>query len=113
TNVHSQFDSDIYRLSGGYSFLKDNKSELGATLGFHVTQFKTALSATGVGANSNDTLAPLPTVGLYGAYAFTPQWLLSGRVDYFSLNYNDYDGKLINFSAGVDYRFTRNFGVGL
>jgi outer membrane autotransporter protein len=113
TNVHSQFDSDIYRLSGGYSFLKDNKSELGATLGLHVTQFKTALSATGVGANSNDTLAPLPTVGLYGAYAFTPQWLLSGRVDYFSLNYNDYDGKLINFSAGVDYRFTRNFGVGL
>ena len=112
TVVSSDFDSDIYRLSAGYSFVKDDKAELGVALGLHVTDFKLSLNASGIGGQTGDTLAPLPTIGVYGAYAFTPRWLLSGRVDYFSLNYQDYDGRLLNFSAGVDYRFARNFGVG-
>ena len=65
------------------------------------------------GRETADTLAPLPTIGFYGSYAFTPRWLLSGRVDFFSLKYNDYDGSLVNVMAAVDYRFARNFGVGL
>ena len=113
TVVSSDFDSDIYRLSAGYSFIKDNQKELGVALGFHVTDFSLGLAATGIGAQRADALAPLPTIGLYGAYAFTPRWLLSGRVDYFSLNYNDYEGSLVNVSAGIDYRFTRNFGIGV
>jgi hypothetical protein len=113
TVVTSTFDSDIYRLSAGYSFIKDDKKELGAVLGLHVTDFQTSLSAAGVGTSPGDTLAPLPTIGAYGSYAFAPRWMVSGRVDYFSLNYDDYDGSLLNFSVGVDYRFTRTFGVGL
>lgn len=113
TVVSSNFDSDIYRLSAGYSFVKNNQAELGASLGIHVTDFSLGLSATGVGAQRADTLAPLPTIGLYGAYALTPRWLLSGRLDYFSLSHGDYDGSLVNFSAGIDYRFTRNFGMGV
>src|SRR5262249_19585565 len=113
TVVSSDFDSDIYRLSAGYSFVKTNEAELGVALGLHVTDFKLSLNATGIGGQTGDTLAPLPTIGGDGADALTPRGLLSGRVDYFSLNYQDYDGRLLNFSAGVDYRFTRNFGVGL
>jgi len=113
TVVSSNFDSDVYRLSAGYSFIKDSQKELGVSLGFHVTDFSLGLAATGVGAQAADAIAPLPTIGLYGAYAFTPKWLLSGRLDYFSLNYGDYDGSLVNVSAGVDYRFTRNFGIGV
>jgi hypothetical protein len=113
TVVAGEFDSDIYRLSVGYSFIKNNQAELGAVVGLHVTDFKASLAAAGVGAQTGDGLAPLPTIGLYGAYAFTPQWLVSGRADYFSFNYNEYDGKLINFTLGVDYRFTRHFGAGI
>jgi hypothetical protein len=113
TVVNAEFNSDIYRLSGGYSFVKDNQKELGVALGLHATDFETGINASGVGANQNDALAPLPTLGLYGAYAFTPKWLVSGRIDYFSLNYGDYDGSMLNFNLAVDYRFMRNFGVGL
>ena len=113
TVVTSSFDSEIYRLSGGYSFIKDSKNEVGAVLGLHVTEFKTSLSAAGVGVETHDTLAPLPTIGIYGARALTPKWLLSGRIDYFSLNYDDYDGSLLNFNVQVDYRFARHFGAGL
>ena len=47
--VSSEFDSDVYRLSGGYSFIKDSQKELGVTLGLHVTDFKLGLAATGIG----------------------------------------------------------------
>ena len=113
TSINSEFESAIYRLSGGYSFLKNDRQELGVVLGLHVTDFAASLGTANLGTKKGDTLAPLPTIGLYGAYAMTPRWLLSGRVDYFSLKYGDYDGKLANASAGVDYRFHRNFGVGL
>jgi hypothetical protein len=113
TVVSGDFDSDVFRISGGYSFIKDAKKELGISLGLHATDFKISLAATGVGGQTADTLAPLPTIGVYGAYAFTPRWLVSGRLDYLSLNYGDYDGSLVNFNVGVDYRFSRNFGVGI
>lgn len=111
--VNSEFDSDIYRFSGGYSFIKDAQGELGVSLGLHVTDFTISLAGANVAQRTGDALAPLPTIGLYGAYALTPRWLLSGRVDFFSLKYNDYDGSLTNLVGAVDYRFTRNFGVGL
>lgn len=111
--VNSEFDSDIYRLSGGYSFIKNTEAELGVSLGLHVTDFTMSLEGVSVAKRTGDALAPLPTIGLYGSYALTPRWLLSGRVDFFSFSYNDYDGSLVNLVAGVDYRFTRNFGVGL
>jgi hypothetical protein len=112
TTVSSEFDSDIYRLSGGYSFVKDGRRELGVVLGVHATDFSASLSAAGRGTRTGESLAPLPTIGLYGAYAFTPQWLLSGRFDYFSLKYEDYDGSLANLSIGADYRVTRHFAIG-
>ena len=113
TTVHSEFDSDIYRLSVGYSFVKDDRRELGVVLGVHVTDFNTSLSAAGIGSSSGDTLAPLPTIGLYGAYAFSPKWLLTGRVDYFTLSYDEYEGTLVNLGVALEYRVSRHFGVGL
>ncbi|MGZ8993083.1 MAG: outer membrane beta-barrel protein [Burkholderiaceae bacterium] len=111
--VNSEFDSDIYRLSAGYSFVKSTQAELGVALGLHVTDFTMSLEGANVSKRTGDALAPLPTIGIYGSYALAPRWLLSGRADFFSFSYNDYDGSLVNFVAGVDYRFTRNFGVGL
>lgn len=112
TTVTASFDSDIYRLSGGYSFVKDGQRELGVALGLHATDFAASLGATGFATQARDALAPLPTIGVYGAYAVTPKWLLTGRLDYFSLNYDDYDGSLVNFAAGIEYRFSRHFGIG-
>lgn len=113
TTVSSEFNSSVYRLSGGYSFIKDGQGELGVALGLFTTDFEASLAGPNIGARVADALAPLPTIGLYGAYAFSPQWLLSGRADYFSLDVDDYDGSLLSLSAGVDYRFSRHFGVGV
>jgi hypothetical protein len=112
TTVTSEFSSDIFRLSGGYSFVRDAEREFGVAFGLHTTDFTMALSASGIGGSTGEALAPLPTIGFYGAYAPTPKWLVSGRVDIFSLAYEQYDGSLINATLGVDYRIWRNFGLG-
>lgn len=112
TTVNSEFRSDIYRLSAGYSFVRDAQKEFGVALGLHATDISASITASSVGSEAGDVLAPLPTIGVYGAYAFTPRWLLAGRVDIFSLKYEQYDGALTNATLGVDYRFARNFGVG-
>ena len=111
--VNTTFDSDVYRLSGGYSFVKDDKKEFGVALGLFTTYFEASLSSAMGGFRKADTLAPLPTIGAYGAYAFDPRWLAYGRVDYFWLNYDQYDGSLTNVQAAAEYRFTRRYGVGL
>jgi hypothetical protein len=120
-NIQTKFDSTIYRLTGGYSFVKTQQAEAGVGFGLHITDFKTQLSGQGTGVitgtafqrEAHDALVPLPTVGLYGAYMITPQMALRGRVDFLSLKYQDYDGRLINWLAAFDWRFTKNVGAGV
>jgi len=112
TVVTSEFNSDTYRLSGGYSFIREREREFGVTLGLHATHVSTTLSTPGVATRRGEILTPLPTIGVYGAYAFSPKWLLSGRLDYFSLDYENVEGSLVNFTAGVEYRMSRHFGIG-
>ena len=116
--LDASFDSTIYRWSTGYSFIKSTEAELGASLGLHVTSFGLALSgSTGEGGalqtERREQTVPLPTLGLYGTYAFSPEISMNGRADVLYLSYNEYSGRLLNFNLGVDWRFTKNFGVGV
>ncbi len=113
-SVAGRFGSDTYRLSVGYSFLKTPRSELGAALGAHATEFDLRLSATLVdqAVEEVDALLPLPTLGLYGSHALSSKWLLSGRVDLFSLDYRQYSGYLLNTSASLDYQLARHLSLG-
>lgn len=119
--IDSTFDTTVYRFTGGYSFIKDQTAEAGVGFGLHITDFTTSLSGIGSGPNGSvafqnekrDTLVPLPTVGLYGTYKVSDQVSLRGRVDFLSFKYDDYDGRLINWMASVDWRFAKNWGAGV
>jgi len=118
--IESQFNTTVYRLTGGYSFHKTATSEAGIGFGFHVTDFETSLSGQGLGPGglafqreARDALVPLPTLGLYGGFQVAPQVYVRGRVDYLTLEYNEYDGSLVNWMAAIDWRVHPNFGVGI
>ncbi len=114
SSVASSFDTTIYRLSVGYSFFKRPDTELGLALGVHATQFDLGIQET-LGNNhaAADALAPLPTIGFYGAYAFSPKWLLTGRADVFSLTYGRYSGSLLDVDLGAEYQVLDWLGLGL
>ena len=119
--LSSSFASNVYRLAVGYSFVRQNNLELGASLGIHATDFTVKLQGEGraaggsitTEARARDVLAPLPTIGLYGAVSPAPKVLLGAKGDFLSLKIDDYDGRLINLQASASYAVTRNLKIGV
>lgn len=120
-SVDTKFNTDFYVAQIGYSFLKNDRAELGIGVGVHVVDFDTKLKVSGginnvsgsVQSDSVNLTAPLPNILGYGAYAITPKLSLEGGVGWFGLDYNDYDGKLVTAVANLEYRLTDHFGVGV
>jgi hypothetical protein len=132
TEIDSQFDSEVYRLAYGYSFFNDGQKELGLLVGLHITRFNTELSGRGSivtidPATGNEVVVegdaqraydsgftvPLPVIGLHGTYTLTPEIHFRGWGQIFSLEYDDYDGRLLNLAAMLEYTLNERFGVGL
>lgn len=121
SQVTAGFDTDIYRVTVGYAFVRQDDLEVGAALGFHGTDIQFSLSGQGRVGNlplnaqtrKADFLAPLPTIGLFATFEPAPRLTIGARADYLSLSIDDYDGRLINAQATVSYRFMKNFGVGV
>ena len=119
--VDTKFKTDFYIAQVGYSFLKNERAELGIGGGVHIVRFDTKLKVSGginnasgsVQSDSVDLTAPLPNVLGYGTYAFTPKLSLDGSVGWFGLSYGDYGGNLLSLAANLDYRLTNHFGVGV
>lgn len=98
--VNAEFNVSVARLSAGYSFFKTPDKELGVALGFHVTTFEAELSNSGGNQDAGKVLAPLPVLSMYGQFALTDIWALTGRMDAFKLSYDPYQGHI--YSLGVD-----------
>jgi hypothetical protein len=119
--VSSKFDTDIYRLSLGWAFVRKPSWEMGVALGLHATDIKTELSGQGrIGAATSQTyvrrdkvLAPLPTIGLFASVEPVKDLTFSTRVDVLSLKIDKYDGRLINAQLAMSWRFMRNIGAGV
>ncbi len=117
----SEFKTDIFALGVGWSFLRDEKSELGVGLGLHVADVMVSIEGVGFigdtdipyGKETAEATAPLPNARLYGGYAFTPTLAVEGGIGWLSLNYGDFDGNLTVVSAALEWRPWQNFGVGL
>jgi len=120
-NVTSNVNVDVARLFVGYSFNQTNEWELGAGLGLHLMDMEAQISGnatidgipTANTTQRKDFLAPLPNIGGYGAYAFSPKLIVTGRVDWFSANIGDYSGGLFSMGADVQYQVFENVGIGV
>lgn len=113
TAVEARFDISVTRLSCGYSFFKTPDKEIGVALGFHVTDINVKLGSTSTSGDEGKLLAPLPVISMYGQFALTDIWALSGRFDAFKLEYDPYQGHV--YSIGIDALCQpwRHFGFGL
>jgi hypothetical protein len=119
--VDGGFNSDIYRLTIGWAFLRGENYEFGAAIGLHATDISFSLEGQGsVGGQPvqtqvrrTDFLAPVPTVGLFGSFEVAHNLTFTARADYLSLKVGDYDGSLLNFQASLAWRFAGNFGAGI
>jgi hypothetical protein len=123
--VRTSFDVRIGRITWGYDFFKDKKKEFGILAGMHVTaakiqsEFFGGLTIDGVRSVSASKATeeegityPLPHIGGFFAYSFTPK--LSTQLDLllFRLEVAGIKGTLTEANATIHYQFTKNFGIG-
>ena len=114
TTVDSQINFDVYKINYQYSVINSAEAELGGLIGLHVMDTAISLSATGIGqARSESVTAPLPVLGLYARYNFTPRFSMYYNFQFFFIDYEDtVSGGLQDALIGIEYRLFRNFAVG-
>jgi hypothetical protein len=123
--VRTSFDVRIGRITYGYDIFKDKKKEFGILAGMHVTsgkvksQFSGDLTIDDVGNVSGAVATeeagitfPLPHLGAFFAYSFTPK--ISTQLDLmlFRIEVAGIKGALTEANATVHYQFAKNFGIG-
>ena len=119
--IDSNFRSDIYRFTVGYSLIRREDLEAGVAVGLHATDFNIELAGRGqVGPVEVDQvvrrrafLAPLPTAGAFGVWRPTPKVTFNGRADYLSLSLGDYHGGVLNMQAVAAYAVSDRVDLGV
>jgi len=99
TSVHTFFNTAIYQLSYGYAILSKPKYEAGILIGTHLVGGKVGIDVNGPNAGVSKAsnfgfTAPLPDLGIWGGYAFTPRLAANADIDYLSLTVGDISGSI-------------------
>jgi len=121
TGVGAGFDIDVARLYLGRVFSQGERHEFGAGLGVHwlevgaYIQGKAIIDGEEIAdyRGSVSAGAPLPNIGAWYAYAFSPRWALQSRIDWFGASYDEYSGSFWNAAAGINYTPFQHLGVSL
>ena len=119
--VEAGFDAKIFELAYEYAFLQRDTLEVAASIGAHALSFDFSISGNGLvngrpvtgAAESGDTNAPLPVVGLRALWRVADDWYLDGQGQWFSVKVDDIDGSILDFRAGVTWMFSEHVGAGV
>jgi hypothetical protein len=103
----------------GYSFIKDEQSELGARFGLTVMDAEFSLQGTasvsGVTTSTvkqkANVVGPIPTLGIYGTYALSNQWTIDGSIDGLAGELGAYSGHYFTGSANLTYWINDTFAL--
>lgn len=118
SDVHSFFNTTIYQVSYGYAILAKPKYEVGLLIGTHIVGAKTGLSVDGSGAGisaNNDFgfTAPLPDLGIWGAWEASKRLAISLDIEYLALTINDTKGSIFAYNLLFLYRVVKKLDISL
>jgi len=102
-------------------FRSSERHEFGLGLGIHWLEIGAFIEGNAVvnGAQAGfrresvSAKAPLPNIGAWYTYSFSPKWALKARLDWLSAKIDEYDGTLINAAVGLNYQMFKHAGLGL
>jgi hypothetical protein len=119
--AESQLDWQLVPISYAYSFYKSEKLEAAASLGVHWVDLLFGITGTATlngtpnqfVSENESASGPLPVFGVRADYALTPHWQVGAHAQYFTLDYDDYSGDLLDLRLQSEYWFYENVGAGL
>jgi len=114
-------DTTIARLFVGRSFFRKPNHDFGVGAGLHWIEldFFIAGQATVDGvptpkAREDITASvPLPNLGIWYSYSWSPKWILITRFDWLDVTIEEISGSLYDASVGFNYQMSDHFGMGL
>ena len=119
TKISSSTKLNIYQVFYGYSFLQDEKFEIGATIGFFVMPISLSLNAVNVNSTIVGTtdgvsfVAPLPNIGLYSSFVLSSKVLLRQSINLFYIKKGTFKGSLTELNMSLEYNAFKHVGFGL
>ena len=111
----SKLDWRMLSLTYTYSLLKSERFEAGLGLGIHILEVKAEGSEPGTLNREGDSeVGAAPTFAANAAFRISKRWAVTARAQTFQLEReNEFSGELSDFHADVQYRWRKNFAVGL
>jgi hypothetical protein len=113
-DTESTFKTQIFKLDYRYNCVTDARTVLAASFGFHVMRIQFGLkSATFNEEGDFKVTAPLPVLGLHGAYSLADKWSLYASGEVFQIQVDEFGGTLSDFRLGLNWDFSKHVGLGL
>lgn len=113
--VDSQFRVDVGELYYAYSLVNSGEAEFALMLGVSAFYNRASLSVSSLAAAQSDSrnlFAPVPAVGATFRYALYPKFFAWGTIKGLAGTASGYHGSMLSWSAGLDWYFTKNIGIG-
>lgn len=122
SNVGAGVSTDVARIFLGREFFTDaDHHEFGLGAGLHWLQIEAYMDgeffvndeSTGFRREQVSADLPLPNVGAWYWYSFSPRWLLTTNLDWFSASIGEYSGSLWDAGVGINFQAWEHVGFGL
>ncbi len=118
SDISAFLNTNIFRLSYGYSFVSNSKWDVGALFGLHVMAFDVGFDWNGgkideIYEDDVHFTAPLPDLGFFGTYAINDRWAISGESSWLYVKYKDLKGGILNASLYGQYKLNNHWEIAL
>jgi hypothetical protein len=123
SNVNAGLDTKIARLFFGRSFFRTPSTDWGVGAGIHWLQLDAFIEGDLktdpkqdpplTGRAEASAGVPLPNLGIWYSYSWSPKWILITRFDWLDVTIEEISGSLYDASVGFNYQMSDHFGIGL
>jgi len=121
TYAAAGIDLDVARVFFGREFDLGPEHELGVGVGLHYLSLGTLIEGEIITGKSSTRFYrakatadfPLPNIGGWYMYSWSPRWMFQTRVDWLSASIGAYSGSMWDVQAGFNYQAFKNIGLGL
>lgn len=114
--ANTDLDYDIYKIGYLYSFYHNDKVELAAGAGLHITNLSVALdvdtTSGPLDAKNIKSTIPLPVLSFGLTYHVTPKFMWYLKSEVFAISIDDWSGTYTDSTLAMEYRAWKNVGLG-
>lgn len=114
--AYTDLDYDIFKLGYLWSFYHNDKVELAAGAGLHLTRITVGLdvetTSGPIDAKNVKTTVPLPVLSFGLTYHVTPKFLWFLKSEVFAISVDDWSGTYTDSTIAMEYRAWKNVALG-